>query len=431
MAMGRPDEGLALVDEATAAAVGGGLDPFTTGIIYCMTISACRDLTDYRRAGEWTDAAERWCQRQGVAGFPGLCRVHRAEIMHLRGDWVDAEREARRACVELRPYNLDFTARGFYEIGEIRLRVGDLSGAEEAFLQSHELNWNPEPGLSLLRLAQGDVGAAHASIKRALADAEAPALNRARRLPARVSIGLAAGDLEGAREAVTELGQIAETYATPALRAMAESAHGSLLLAERDPTGAAGRLRRAVEHWNDVGAPYEVARTRMALGEAYRADGDEKGAVLELQSARAAFERLGAAPDLRRVDELLGGEGITARAGERVSRTLMFTDIVGSTNLIETIGVEAWENVLDWHDRTLRSLFAAHDGEIADHTGDGFFVAFANPTVGVECAVAIQRALAEHRKTQGFAPQVRIGLHRTEASRKGRAFAGKGVHEAA
>jgi hypothetical protein len=154
-AWGHVADGLALIDESTVAAVSGKLDPLTTGRIYCSTISVCRDLVDWRRAIEWTDATERWCRQQGVSGFPGICRVHRAEIMQLRGSWADAEREARRACQELNGYDLLFSAEAHYEIGEVRLRVGDLDGANEAFRQAGALSREPEPGRSLLRLARG------------------------------------------------------------------------------------------------------------------------------------------------------------------------------------------------------------------------------------------------------------------------------------
>jgi class 3 adenylate cyclase len=109
----------------------------------------------------------------------------------------------------------------------------------------------------------------------------------------------------------------------------------------------------------------------------------------------------------------------------------LFTDIVKSTDLLELLGDEAWELLLRWHDQTLRSLFAAHHGEEVATTGDGFFVGFADPDTALACAVAIQRALVEHRKAHGFAPQVRIGVHAANATQVGRNFTGKGVHEAA
>jgi class 3 adenylate cyclase len=395
VALGELDAGMSLIDEATVAAVCGELDPVTTGVIYCVTIGVCRDLNDWRRAGEWTDAAERWCSREGVGVFPGVCRVHRAEVMHVRGSWADAEREARRACEELRKYNVAITAKGLYQIGEVRRRVGDVDGAAEAFRQAHELNCAPEPGMSLLRLMEGDIAAAYAST-------------------------------------VAELTQAVAAYRTPALDAAAGYARGRLQTVDGDPDGAASTLRHAVERWHAVGAPYEVARARTALAEAYRAGGDDSAAQLEFESAKAAFERLGAVPDAQRVDRLLGGTGEAAtRAADRVTRTFLFTDIVGSTPLVEALGDEAWEELIRWHDQTLRSLFDRHAGKQVRHTGDGFFIAFDNSGSAVEAAVAVQRALTAQRRAHGFASQVRIGMHRAEAAIRGLDYAGIGVHQAA
>jgi class 3 adenylate cyclase len=432
VAMGRVDEGLALIDESTVAAVSGELDPLTTGKIYCSTISVCRNLADWRRAVEWTDAAERWCRRQGVSGFPGICRVHRAEIMHFRGSWADAEREAKRACEELSRYDVLLSGEAQYEIGEVRLRVGDLEGAREAFRQAHQLSREPEPGRSLLRLAQGDPPGANMSIMRALAGVESRAFIQARLLPAAVEIGIAAGDLDSVAQHVAELEQIAGSFRTTAVTAAAEYARGLLLLARGDVATALARQRRAVELWHEIGAPYETAKARTALGEAFRADGDEEAARLEFESAKAAFESLGALPDAKRVGHFLGDEqGIAARASERVKRTFVFTDIVGSTPLLEALGDDAWQELIRWHDQTLRAIFNRHGGTEVRQTGDGFFVAFEDATAAIEAAVAVQRSLAEHRRGHGFAPQVRIGLHEAEASTRASDFAGRGVHEAA
>jgi class 3 adenylate cyclase len=432
VAMGRVDDGLALIDESTVAAVSGELDPLTTGKIYCSTISVCRNLADWRRAVEWTDAAERWCRRQGVSGFPGICRVHRAEIMHFRGSWADAEREAKRACEELRSYDVLLSGEAKYEIGEVRLRVGDLEGAREAFRQAHQLSREPEPGMSLLRLAQGDAPGANISIKRALAGVESHAFIQARLLPAAVEIGVAAGDLDSVAQQVAELEQIAGSFRTTAVTAAAEYARGLLLLARGDAATALARLRHSVELWHELGAPYETARARTTLGEAFRADGDEDAARIEFESAKADFERLGALPDAKRVSQLLGDEhGIAARAGERVTRTFVFTDMVGSTPLVEALGDDAWQELIRWHDQTLRAIFNRYGGTEVRQTGDGFFVAFEDASAAIEAAVAVQRSLAEHRRGHGFAPEVRIGLHETQASSRATDFAGRGVHEAA
>jgi class 3 adenylate cyclase len=430
--MGRVDDGLALIDESTVAAVSGELDPLTTGRVYCMTISVCRDLADWRRAVEWTDAAERWCRRQSVSGFPGICRVYRAEIMHLRGSWADAEREAKRACEELSRYELLYGGEAQYEVGEVRLRVGDLEGAREAFRQAHELSREPEPGRSLLRLAEGDAQGANNSIKRALAAVESHAIIQARLLPAAVEIGLAAGDIDGVARHVAQLEQIAGSFRTTAVTATAEYARGLLLLAQGDAAGASARQRHAVELWHEVGAPYETARARTALGATLRADGDDAAARPEFESAKAAFERLGAVPDAKRVGQLLGeDQGIAPRAGDRVKRTFVFTDIVGSTPLVEALGDDAWQELIHWHDQTLRTIFNRYGGTEVRQTGDGFFVAFEDASAAIEAAVALQRSLAEHRRSHGFAPQVRIGLHEAQASTRAIDFAGRGVHEAA
>ncbi len=430
VAKGRANEGLALLDEATAAAVGGELSAFVTGSIYCGTIGTCERLADYRRAAEWTEAANRWCDRQSITGFPGRCRVHRARIMRLRGAWAEAEKDARRACDEMEHFTPTFAAGAFYELGEIRLRVGDLATAEDAFRRAHELGQEPQPGLSMVRLAEGNVDAAATMINRAVADESWDRLARARLLPPQVEIAIAAGDLETARSAAEELEAIAEAYGTPALQASATCARGSLQLAEGDATAACESLRRGWRLWQEVDAPYEVARARMLLAAAYQAGGDGEAAKLELRSAKSAFERLGAKPDARRAVELLG-DGASQKATSRAVKTFMFTDIVKSTNLVEAIGDEAWEDLLRWHDQTLRSLFGEHEGEEVKQGGDGCFVAFPDAPRAVECAAAIQRTLADHRREHGFAVQVRIGLHSAEATRRGRDYGGKGVHQAA
>jgi class 3 adenylate cyclase len=220
------------------------------------------------------------------------------------------------------------------------------------------------------------------------------------------------------------------------LRASALCARGALQLAEGDAVAAVASLYESWRTWKAADLPYEAARARMALGVALRADGDEHSAVMELQAARSSFAQLGAMVDLDLVVGLLGqdqpGSAVHAPVpGTRVAKTLMFTDIVGSTNLVEALGDEAWEDLLDWHDQTLRRLFAKHCGEEVKQIGDGFFVAFDDPSEAIECAAEIQRRLGDHRKQHGFAPQVRIGLHHAEVTRKGHDYGGRGVHVAA
>jgi class 3 adenylate cyclase len=426
---GEVAEGLALLEEASATAVSGDLRPLTTGIVYCNMISALEALGDYGRAGEWTEAATRWCERRDMAaGFPGICRVHRAGIMRLRGAWPEAEREAERAVDELRGFYVPAAAEGFYELGEVRRRRGDFGAAEEAYAQAYELGRDPQPGLALLRLAQGDVDGALASVERALGE-EAGLAGRGRLLAARTEITLAQRDIDAARAAVQELEELAHRAGTPALAAAAHEARGAVLLAEGAAAEAHYELRRACELWRQIDAPYELALTRLLLGRAYAEAGDRGTAVLEFQAASATFDRLGALPDARRAAELL--EPVSSDPGRREARTFLFSDIAESTGLLEAIGDDAWQDLLRWHDRTLRGLFAEHRGEEIDHAGDSFFVAFPDPSHALACAVKIQRTLAAHRRAHGFAPRVRVGVHAAEATRADRTFRGKGVHEAA
>ncbi|MDQ3889191.1 MAG: LuxR family transcriptional regulator [Actinomycetota bacterium] len=423
---GRVEEGLALMDEATAAAVCGELQPFSTALVYCITISSCHDLGDYRRAAEWTEAANRWCDRLDVSGFPGACRIHRAEIMRLRGDLAGAERQAVAACEELQDFERSITASGWYEIGEIRRRRGDFAAAEDAYSTANELGRSPQPGLALLRLAQGKVDAAAASITRALGELEEP-LTRLRHLPAQVEIAVAAGKLGTAREAVDELEEIVDAYKigdrrAPAFDATTHLASGQIKLAEGDADGASRCLRRARDEWQQVGAPYETAQARMLLGLAFRRQGDEDAATAELEAALAMFERLGAKLDAERAEELLG------RLQTR--RTFLFTDIVDSTRLLETLGNEKWKKLLARHDELVRSRIAESGGDVIKRTGDGFFAAFENPKAAIEAAVAIQRAL----DAEIVAPDVRIGAHTGSAFHIDAGLAdygGEGVHVAA
>jgi class 3 adenylate cyclase len=394
------------------------------GIVYCITISSCRDLCDYRRAAEWTEAANRWCDTLDVTGFPGACRIHRAEVMRLRGDWPAAEAQAQAACDELADFDRIISASGHYEIGELRRQRGDFAGAHESYRSSDELGKDPQPGLSLLRLAEGNVSAAVAGIKRTLADPTEP-LFRLRSLPAQVEIALAAGDLETARAALEELEQIVDSYKIGERRAIAfdgtvHFAEGQILLAEKDFEGAARSLQKARDAWREVGAPYETARARMLLGVAFRGHGDAHGGTVELERALATFGKLGAKTDEERAKQFLGTH-------EAARRTFLFTDIVDSTRLADTLGDEKWKRLLARHDELVREGILGAGGEVVKQTGDGFFASFETPKAALDAAVAIQRALA----AEIVAPDVRIGAHAGDAFRSGTDYGGQGVHVAA
>jgi class 3 adenylate cyclase len=438
---GHLTEGLALLDEAAVAATTGELDSITTAIVYCSVVCSWQALAEYERAEEWTEEMHRWASRQHGGSVHGWCRVHRAEILRLRGACREAEGEVLRACEEISVYAKPDLGWPLNELGQIRLRLGDLAKAEEAFLQAHEAGWEPQPGLALLRLAQGDVKSAMASIRDALDNPsvlpswEVPPnteLRRAPRLAAQVEIAIAAADLETARSAAEELEDIAGTFGSKALRASAATARGAVRLADGEGSAARRSFQEGMRLWHEVEAPYEGARARMGVASAYQALGNAERAALELQAARSTFERLGAKIDARSAASLLGA----ARSGhpsaaEREEKVFMFTDIVRSTNLVELIGDEAWAHLVRWHNETIASLVAAKGGEVVRTTGDGFFVTFDAAGAALECAVAIQRTLAQHRREHGFAPWVRIGLHRGEATRAGADWSGVWVHVAA
>jgi class 3 adenylate cyclase len=419
---GRIDEGLALLDEATASAMCGDLRAHSAGLVYCITISSCQDLGDVRRAAEWTETANRFCDKLDVSGFPGACRIHRAEVLRMRGDWPAAEAQAIAACEELHDFDRSITAFGHYEIAEIRRRRGDFQGAEEAYQVSNEMGRQPQPGLSLLRLAEGKIDAAVAGITRTLQESVDP-LHRLRRLPAQVEIATAAGDMKTARAAADEAEQIVDSYKIGNRRAAAfdatiHFARGQILSAEKDWPAAIEELQQARDGWQGVGAPYETARARMLLGVAYTRSGDEHAGTGELEGAFATFERLGARPEAARAQELLG------KVATR--RTFLFTDIVESTKLLETLGDEKWKRLLARHDELVREAVADAGGEIVKQTGDGFFVSFENPKAAIDAAVAIQRTLA----AEIVAPDVRIGAHSGGAFRTEGDYGGQGVHVA-
>jgi DNA-binding CsgD family transcriptional regulator len=307
---GRVEDGLGLLDEAMLPAAAGDLSPITTGIVYCGAIAACEEAFDVRRAHEWTEALTEWCESQpDLVSFSGRCRAHRAELMQLRGAWPDALVEAERAQERCeRAMNIPAAGQALYQQGELLRLRGDLAGAERAYRDANRFGREPQPGLALLRLAQGDAATAAASIERALGETNAP-LRRARLLPAAVEIALAAGDVGRARSASGELAEIAGAGTSPMLSAVAEGARGVVRLADDDPGGALSSLRGALRRWQELAAPYEAARTRVRIAVACRALGDEDTAALELDAARAVFDELAAATDLQRVDALTSKNG--------------------------------------------------------------------------------------------------------------------------
>lgn len=322
--LGEVEEGLELLEAAAVDAVAAELDPISLGIIYCEVLCAYQTLAQYDLAEEWTVAMEGWQRVHAVGSFGGRCRVHRAEMLRVRGSSAEAELEAQRACEELRPFmRLEF-GWPLTELGTIRLRNGDLAGAEEAFLEAHEMGWDPQPGLALLRLAQGDIAAASSSIRHAIEhpvkipSKEMPPNNDLRRAPlleAQVEIAVAAGDVDRARWAADQLRHVVTAYDSKGLRAGAATANGRALSAEGKFEDAVGVLDEAVRLWIEVGAPYETAVARLALGIAHRACGNDERALLEFGAARSTFERIGAETLAERASAEAQREGVTHLPG--------------------------------------------------------------------------------------------------------------------
>ena len=345
---GEVQQGLALLNQAGVATVSGDLDPLSTGVVYCELVCALQGLAQYDMAEQWTEAMERWCETNAIGSLHGRCRVHRAEILRLRGSCDEAESQVLLACEELRPYLRRELGWPLNELGRIRLHRGDVAGAEEALLAAHRAGWDPQPGLALVQLAQGDVATAAASIREALEQPlrvpskERPPntdLQRAPLLEAQVAIAIAAGDLGRARSAADELEVVAARFESTALIAGAVLARGRVRLADGDAAAAEQSLSEAVRLWNVVGAPYEAALARTALADAHAAAGSEHWAVLERRAARAILDGIGAGP----------------AAAPPVHTDPADEQQVNSTNVFRREG-DYWSLIFDGHTVRVRDL---------------------------------------------------------------------------
>ncbi len=301
--LGQPAAGVGLLDEVMLAVTTGKVSPIIVGPVYCSVIDACQEIFDLARAQEWTTALETWCESgPDVIPYRGACLVHRAELLQLHGDWPDALDQAHRACEWLgRPPAQRALGSAFYQVGELHRLRGETTQAAQAYKSASEHGRTPQPGLALLRLAQGDAAAALASVTAAL-DATRDRRLRAALLAATAEIALACGETSRAAAAVAEVSAIAGQLDAPFLRALAAHWEGACLLADGHARQALGPLRAASAAWHDLPAPYECARVGLLIAEAARQLGDRDQAALEIDAARATLTALGAVGELARMD---------------------------------------------------------------------------------------------------------------------------------
>lgn len=315
--LGRRQESAEVYDEVMVHVVAGRVDPQVTGLAYCAIVAACMEWFDLRRAQEWTQAFSAWTAgERGMVAYRGTCLVHRAEILQLRGAWPDARAEAENACGVLALAGGQGVGEAHYRVAELARLRGQLAVAEEAYAQAAARGYEVQPGLGLLRLAQGRAAAAAAGLDRALAESPRPR-QRALLLAARIEVALAEGDASTARQWAADLAALADQVPSDYLGALAHHAQGAVLLALDDPARALPHLRRAWTLWHECDAPYESARTRVLVASACGSLGDDDACRMERAAARAAFEELGASPDLAGLCEPTAAEGpLTPRERE-------------------------------------------------------------------------------------------------------------------
>lgn len=428
------ESGLSGLDEVALTILSGQLPPLPTGMAWCDLVCAMVGLGQYDRALEWTEAMERHRREAAVASIGGRCLVHRAETLRLRGECREAEDMLLRACDEVRPWMRSEYGWPLTELGMTRLRLGDLDGAEEAFVEAYELGWDPQPGLALLRLAQGDVKAAAESIRSALErpvpvpSKERPPGTDAWRAPllaAQAQILTASGEFAGAEVAVRSLEDIAERFASQPMRASATSVRGRIHLARAEYEEAAQVLEEAVAAWARIGATWETAVARRWLAAAHRANGDVEQARLEFQTARSVFDRMGALLEVNEVraaadaspspvSSVAAGRGSLRQEGGSwiihwAGQDAVFGDLRGLAHLAVILAAPRREF-------SAIALATADRGHPGGDAPDGVMSDHAGPIIDDQARRAYQRRLAEIQEELDQADEFHDPVRRERAA---------------
>lgn len=413
IALRRFDDAIPKIVESGAVLTGGDLSPPALGLTLCGLITVWRACGRLDRATEWLDASLRWVDSEEISSFPGICRVHRGELNGLRGGLAEAEADLLRGIDELSAAGSVLAGMGLRELGHVRLRRGDLDGAEQAFHRAMEFGFDPQPGLAQLRATRGEAELACRDLERFLADApEGPhsVLDRENRfmaVAALVPIAVAVGASERAQLALDELDAIATATGSPLHRAAVAAAAGEVALATGRTDEAILQLQRGWRGFAELASPYEAAATRARLGDALLRDGDVTRARMELEGAAATFERIGAELELRGVAQKLRD---LATSGPARQRVVAYGEIADESRLRELTGEAGWADLTGWLTRRLATCWQEHGGRELPSSDTGYAVAFADRASCLACVDHVQRSLREHRARHGFAPSLRVGI---------------------